>query len=498
MAVPKVCGIETEFGISLRGVEDANPVTTSSLLINAYVARRTGNVRSIKWDFEQESPGADARGFTLDPALAPEIETGLVNVVLTNGARYYVDHAHPDYSTPECADARTLVLYDKAGERTLQLSVEAAQATLPPGRQILIHKNNSDGKGNSYGTHENYLMDRATPFSRIVAYLLPFFVTRQIYTGGGKVGYEHTGHDRQGGGFQLSQRADFFEEEVGLETTLKRPIINTRDEPHADPERFRRLHCIVGDANMCEVANFLKVGATAIVLSMIEDGFLQDDMGLARPVAAIRAISHDPSLERPVERSDGTTATAVEIQWDFYERAAKYLDDQDSDPVRDEVMRRWEATLSGLEDDPLSLHRQLDWDAKLRLLEGYRDRDGLDWSDPKLHLLDLQWHDLRPERGLYYRLAAQGNVERLVDDAAIERAVEQPPGDTRAFFRGTCLQRFSSEIVAANWDSLVFDLGDDPLRRVPMMDPLKGTSAHTGALLDSVETAAELLDALQA
>jgi Pup amidohydrolase len=498
VAVPKVCGIETEFGISLRGVEDPNPVTTSSLLINAYIAQRSGDLSSIKWDFEQESPGQDARGFTLDMALAPETETGLVNVVLTNGARFYVDHAHPEYSTPECADPLALVLYEKAGERTLQLSVAAAQSALPPGRQVLVHKNNSDGKGNSYGTHENYLMDRATPFARIVAYLLPFFVTRQIYAGAGKVGFEHGGHETGQGAFQLSQRSDFFEEEVGLETTLKRPIINTRDEPHADPERFRRLHCIVGDSNMCEVANLLKVGTTSIVLSMIEDGFLHDDLGLARPVAAIRAVSHDPTLRQPIERADGGTVTALEIQWDFFEQAKKYLEDADVDAVTDEVMHRWEATLSALETEPMSLHGQLDWVAKLRLFEGYRERDGLSWKDPKLHLLDLQWHDVRPERGLYYRLEQQGSVERLVTDEAIAHAVVQPPTDTRAFFRGTCLQRFSSDIVAANWDSLVFDLGGDPLRRVPMMDPTKGTQAHTSSLFESVETAAELLDALQA
>jgi proteasome accessory factor A len=498
MAVPKICGIETEFGISLRGVDDPNPVTTSSLLINAYVASITGNLKQVKWDFEQESPGQDARGFALDAALAPDIETGLVNVVLTNGARYYVDHAHPEYSTPECADPMSLVLYEKAGERTLQLSLAAAQATLPPGRQILVHKNNSDGKGNSYGTHENYLVDRAVPFSRIVQYLLPFFATRQVYSGAGKVGYEHGVADPAGYGFQLAQRSDFFEEEVGLETTLKRPIINTRDEPHADPDRFRRLHCIVGDGNMCEVANFLKVGTTAIVLSMIEDGFLQDDMSLHRPVASIRTISHDPTLRRTVQRSDGTSATAVEIQWDFFERAQKYLEDQDPEPVRAEVMRRWEETLSALETDPMRLHRQLDWVAKLRLLEGFRDRDGLDWNDPKMHLLDLQWHDLRPDRGLYYRLVRQDEVERLVDDEAIAAAVTTPPDDTRAWFRGTALKRFGTEIVAANWDSLVFDLGTDPLRRVPMMDPTRGTKAGTEALFDAAETAADLLEALSA
>src|SRR2546426_7378529 len=239
MAIPKVMGIETEYGISGPGTPDFNPVLASSMLINSYA----GTLRRIRWDYEQESPLRDARGFEPVQERQPvEEDLGLANVILPNGARYYVDHAHPEYSTPECADPFTLVVYEKAGERTLQMSVKAAQATLPPGRQILIHKNNSDRKGNSYGTHENYLMDRSTPFSRIVQYLLPFFVTRQVFAGAGKVGFEHGAHEADTG-FQLSQRADFFEEEVGLETTLKRPIINTRDEPHADPERFRRLHC---------------------------------------------------------------------------------------------------------------------------------------------------------------------------------------------------------------------------------------------------------------
>src|SRR5215210_4154568 len=216
MAIRKVCGIETEYGILLRGAGEPNPITASSLLINAYVSRLQ---RKVGWDFEDESPGRDARGFAREGAMAPEIETHLVNVVLTNGARYYVDHAHPEYSTPECLDPMSLVLYEKAGERTLQLSVAAAQATLPPGRQVLVHKNNSDGKGNSYGTHENFLMDRAVPFARIVQYMLPVFVTRQVFAGAGKVGYEHGATGPEGQGFQLSQRADFFEEEVGLETT---------------------------------------------------------------------------------------------------------------------------------------------------------------------------------------------------------------------------------------------------------------------------------------
>ena len=249
MAIAKVCGIETEYGVTLRGAADPNPVLASSMLINGYVEHH-----KVGWDFEDESPGRDARGFAREGAMPPEIETHLVNTVLTNGARYYVDHAHPEYSTPECSDALELVCADKAGERILARSMLAARRLTEPGQEIVVYKNNSDGKGNSYGTHENYLVDRAVPFATLVRNLLPWFVSRQVFTGGGKVGSENGAGSVE---YQISQRADFFEEEVGLETTLKRPIVNTRDEPHADPQKYRRLHVIVGDANLCEVATFL-------------------------------------------------------------------------------------------------------------------------------------------------------------------------------------------------------------------------------------------------
>jgi Pup amidohydrolase len=270
VAIRKVCGIETEYGILLRGTADPNPIAASSILINSYIAKLQGRTG---WDFEDESPGRDARGWSLDGAMPPEVETHLVNTVLTNGARYYVDHAHPEISTPECVDAREVLLFDRASERILVESMEAATRNLPQG-EIVVYKNNSDGKGNSYGCHENYLMDRATPFGRIVAHITPFFVSRQVFCGAGKVGCEFPGVGVADVPFQLSQRADFFEEEVGLETTLKRPIVNTRDEPHADSSKYRRLHVIVGDANLAEVATYLKVGTTAIVLSMIEDDAL--------------------------------------------------------------------------------------------------------------------------------------------------------------------------------------------------------------------------------
>jgi proteasome accessory factor A len=491
VAITKVCGIETEYGIHVDTAGDPSPTTASSLLINAYVAQLD---RKVGWDFEDESPGRDARGFAREGSMPPEVETHLVNAVLTNGARYYVDHAHPEYSTPECSNPLEAVVHDRAGELVLRRSMEAANRLLPAGEEIVIYKNNSDGKGNSYGCHENYLLDRALPFSRIVHELTPHLVSRQIFTGAGKIG-EEVSHGGDTPEFQLSQRADFFEEEVGLETTLKRPIINTRDEPHADPQRYRRLHVIVGDANLAEVATFLKLGTTALVLAMIEDGFLANrDFRLAAPVAAIRSVSRDTTLRTTVELASGGKLSALELQWQLYDLARKYTAERGSealgnDDVARRVLDRWEAVLQGLESDPQSLANQLDWVAKLRLVEAYRERHSLDWGDSRLYALDLQYHDLRPAKSLFARLA----MERLTDDDEVVRAMTEPPVTTRAYFRGRCLQRFSPAIVAANWDSIVFDIGEDALRRVPMMEPLKGTALHVDTLFEGCNTPAELL-----
>ncbi len=493
MAIPKVVGTETEYGISAPGVPDFNPVLSSSLLISTYA----GALRRIRWDYEQESPLRDARGFEPVQVREPaEEDLGLANVILPNGARYYVDHAHPEYSTPECRTPRQLVVHDKAGERVLERSLEELARVLPPGQRLAVYKNNSDGKGNSYGTHENYLVDRRTPFASIVRDLTPFLVSRQVFTGAGKLGTEAPWDERSRALYQLSQRADFFETEVGLETTLKRPIINTRDEPHADPEKYRRLHVIVGDANLCEVATYLKVGTTAIVLKMVEDEYLPD-LTLANPVAALHEVSRDITCRAPVRLADGRRLTAVQLQWEYLERARKYLDQGEAAPEDADVVRRWEAVLAGLEEDPLSLHRELDWVAKYRLLEGYRERDGLAWTDPKLRLIDLQYHDVRRDRGLYHRLAAAGKVERLVTDGEIEDAVMNPPEDTRAYFRGRCIARYPDAITAASWDSIIFDIEAEALQRVPMREPLRGTRAHVQELLDRAPDAASLIRLLQ-
>ena len=501
MAIRKICGIETEYGIVHRGTDDPNPITASSVLINSYLSdlNRSGGsalgVPQVGWDFEFESPGSDARGAAPIGSMPPEIETHLTNAVLTNGARYYVDHAHPELSTPECGDAFSVVTFDRSAEVILERSMLAADALLPDGQSIVVYKNNSDGKGNSYGCHENYLVDRALPFGRIVAEVTPHFITRQIFCGAGKVGSE-IGFSAEEVPFQISQRADFFEEEVGLETTLKRPIINTRDEPHADPQKYRRLHVIIGDANMSEVATFLKVGTTAIVLAMIEDDWINADFRFTSPIGALRSVSTDLSMSAALPLASGGSITALEVQLHLLERAIDWTNHHGFDLVGTqagpEILRRWGETLLAIEAESASLASTVDWIAKYRLIDGYRERHGLAWGDARLHALDLQYHDLRPEKSLARRVG----LETICTKADIEKGTSNPPEDTRAYFRGACLAKFGSDIVSANWDSLVFDTGGDSLRRVAMMEPSRGTAAHVASVIESSQTAAELLDRL--
>ena len=500
MSVRRVMGTETEFGISVQGQSTANPMVASSQVVNAY-ASSTLRARRARWDFEEESPLRDARGFDMsrevaDASQLTDEDLGLANVILTNGARLYVDHAHPEYSTPECTNPRDVVKWDKAGEQVM-LDATHLAARIPGAAPILLYKNNTDNKGASYGAHENYLMRRSTPFGEIVRHLTPFFVSRQVVCGAGRVGI---GQDGRSDGFQISQRADYFEVEVGLETTLKRPIINTRDEPHADPEKYRRLHVIIGDANLAEVSAYLKVGTTALVLAMIEDRFISRDLTVTQPVRSLRAVSHDPSLRHLLEMSDGRTLTAVQLQMEYLDLAKKYVEDRlgaDVDDQTADVLSRWESVLTRLETDPMQCAGELDWVAKLKLLNSYRDRDGLEWDDAKLHLIDLQYADIRPDKGLYHRLVRMGRIERLLTDEEVAASMHSPPVDTRAYFRGRCLEKYADQIAAASWDSVIFDLpGHESLQRVPTIDPLRGSKAHVGELLDRCDTAESLFAAL--
>jgi proteasome accessory factor A len=418
------------------------------------------------------------------------------NVFLRNGARLYLDvGSHPEYATAECDSLIQLVNHDRAGERVLEellIDAEARLAEEGIGGDIYLFKNNTDSAGNSYGCHENFLVARAGEFSRISDVLLPFLVTRQLICGAGKVL-----QTPKAATFCLSQRAEHIWEGVSSATTRSRPIINTRDEPHADADKYRRLHVIIGDANLAEMSTYLKVGTTALVLDLIEAGVDLTDLQLARPVTAVHHISHDPTLRKTVALADGRELTGLALQRIYLERVSKFLDrETDRDPRADDIVAKWAMVLDLLERDPMECANILDWPAKLRLLEGFRNREGLAWSAPRLHLVDLQYSDVRLDKGLYNRLVARGSMERLVTEQQVLDAVTNPPTDTRAYFRGECLRRFGADIAAASWDSVIFDLGGESLIRIPTLEPLRGTKAHVGALLDSVDSAAELVDQL--
>ena len=494
MAIQTVMGSEIEFGIIVKNDPDFDPISSCVLLVNAY---REDPANKILWDYDQENPLADARGFQVEgEKYTPNQQENIArNKTLINGARYYVDHAHPEYSSPEVTNSREVVIHEKAGERIVEMSRREATTMLPSGAQMLIHKNNSDRKGNSYGCHENYLMDRRTSFKQIVEHLLPFFSTRQIFCGAGKVGSENRGHPCD---YQLSQRADFFETEVALDTMVKRPIINTRDEPHADRERYRRLHVIVGDSNMSEYSIYLRHGVTALVLSMIEDGAIERDLVLRDPVRAIKEVSHDPTCKKEVLLDNGKKLSPVQIQNEYLEMALAYAARNKVDAVTLDVLEKWQQVLECLADDPMDASTEVDWVIKKALIENFLERKGLDWDDPQAQMLDLQYHDSRPDKGLYHMLERQGRVERIVSDEEIVRAIHNPPETTRAYFRGECLRRYPDEVFGVNWDSISFGVGDEPIKRVMMAEPLKGSKAHVEELLDASRTAADLVRNLQA
>ncbi len=492
MTRKKIIGTETEYGIARFGASQYDPISTSILLVNSYQPTK---LIKVCWDYDQESPLKDARGFELKERVErPSREDNLVlNKILPNGARLYVDHAHPEFSTPECSNVRDAVVYEKAGEQILELSRARAAALLAPGERLVIYKNNSDKKGNSYGCHENYLMSRKTPFDKIAREVMPFLVTRQVFTGAGKVGAERhipTPH------FQISQRADFFETDVGLDTMAKRPIINTRDEPHADKDKYRRLHVIVGDSNMSEYTIYLKLGVTSLVLQMIEDNFVHEDLTLKSPVKAIRQVSHDISCKKKIDLTRGRRYSAVEVQKAYLEMATEYCGRVGSDPAAADILDKWEYVLRALETDPMQLHREIDWVIKYALIRTYIENRGLPWSHPKASMLDLQYHDTRPEKGLYHLLVRQGKVARLLSDEEIRHAIQHPPEDTRAYFRGECQRRFGERVFGVNWDSISFMLPDGEVKRLSMAEPFKGSAENVGELLQESGSVEELLDRL--
>lgn len=490
MSIRKISGIETEFGIVARGL-DVSPMVASSLLVNAY----SDDGLSLRvWDFLNEAPHLDARGEWDPSAEYPHVESMMANAILTNGARYYVDHAHPEVSTPECATPSETVLYDRAAEMIITRSMERANARLATGTELVAYKNNSDGKGNSYGCHENYLVDRGLPFGRLQKCITAHFVSRQVFCGAGKVGSESRREGEDVPPFQLSQRADFFEEEVGLETTIRRPIVNTRDEPHADPTRFRRLHVIAGDANMSQVATWLKVGTTALVLACIEDNMFPDWLVIADPVTEVRRVSHDVSLRHAIRLVEGRSIKALDMQREIHQAVVTWMERTDDDCIGGEgpaVVAEWSRVLDGLSTDPSTVADTVDWVAKLRIIDGFTERHDLPMTDPRVRAIDLQYHDMRPDRCL----ATRAGLRALVDDSAAVGAMTAPPDSTRAYFRGRCVTAWPDRIVSANWDGIVVDTPGG-LVRIPMMDPTKGTRTHVKSVLDGSASIDDLLTAL--
>ncbi len=409
------------------------------------------------------------------------------NAFLCNGARFYQDTGcHPEYSTPECDRLRDLVIHDKAGERLLETCLPMAEKRLREEGligDIYIFKNNTDSMGNTYGCHENYLMRRDLDFWKITEQLIPFFVTRQIFTGAGKV-LKVSGRTH----FFLSQRAQHIHEKTSSSTTSSRSIINTRDEPHADAEKYRRLHIIVGDSNMSELTTYLKVGTTAVVLSMIEEGFTVKGMELEDPVKAIRDISRDPTLKKRVRLEDGREWTALEIQMTYWERAQAYLAalGSSADETTRDLIEYWGDVLHKLATNPMELAQELDWVIKKNVMESFIARKDCGWDDPRVALMDLQYHDVKRNRGLYYLLERQELVERLATEEEIQRAMTVPPQSTRAKVRGDFIKFAKEKNRSYTVDWTYLKLNGYWEETILCMDPFASSNKRVEELIAGV------------
>ena len=461
----RVFGLETEYGITINGAESLDVVAESIELVRSY----TEHGALMKWDYSLEDPHRDARGFRAAELLQDTDESAYFEIdrnrplsfeeiksdlVLSNGARFYNDHAHPEYATPECTTLREIVAQDKAGERILVECARRRNAKLPEGQELRLYKNNTDFVGHSYGCHDNYLMRRDVPWDRIVSGVLPFLVTRQIFAGAGKLGVESESTPSQPGIYQISQRADFFSVLVSIDTMNRRPIVNTRDEPHADQARYRRFHVIIGDSNMSEWATALKVGTTALVLDLIERGEAPQ-VELAQPIAATKAISRDQSYDWIIELRDGRKISAIDVQR-LYLRAAQNLAGSGGPDFR-WVLDEWESVLNDLERDVSLARDRVDWVVKKSLLSALQEAEGLSWSDPWLQAIDLEYHNIDLELGLHAELVRQGSMRRLASEDEIRLAIFSPPETTRAFFRGRSVARFNQRIASVQWDEVVFE-----------------------------------------
>ncbi|EIE99352.1 Pup--protein ligase [Saccharomonospora glauca] len=408
------------------------------------------------------------------------------NVFLSNGSRLYLDvGSHPEYATAECDDLVQLVTHDKAGERILEdllIDAERRLADEGIGGDIFLFKNNTDSAGNSYGCHENYLVTRAGEFSRVADVLLPFLVTRQLICGAGKVL-----QTPRGAVYCLSQRAEHIWEGVSSATTRSRPIINTRDEPHADAERYRRLHVIVGDSNMAEPTTLLKVGSVDLVLQMIEEGVQFRDFTLDNPIRAIREISHDLTGRRQVRLAGGREASALEIQREYYARAVQHVETHGGTPATHQVIDLWGRALDAVEQQDFSgIDTEIDWAIKHRLVERYRSKHNLVLSDPRIAQLDLAYHDIRRGRGVFDLLQRKGLVRRITDDGEIELAKDTPPQTTRAKLRGDFIAAAQQAGRDFTVDWVHLKLNDQAQRTVLCKDPFRSVDERVERLISSL------------
>lgn len=494
----RVFGIETEYGITVDGVESVDVVAESIELVRSY----TEHGAHMKWDYGLEDPHRDARGFRAAELLQDTDESAYFEIdrdrplsfeeiksdlVLSNGARFYNDHAHPEYSTPECTTLSEIVAHDKAGERIVAECARRRNLKLPPEQQLRLYKNNTDFVGHSYGCHDNYLMRRDVPWNRVVAGMLPFLVTRQIFAGAGKMGIEAESSAGTPGVYQISQRADFFSVLVSIDTMNRRPLVNTRDEPHADATRYRRFHVIIGDANMSEWATALKIGTTALVLELIERGEAPA-LELARPVEAVKSISRDQNYQWIVPLHDGRTISALEIQRLYLEAARKLGNPEDEEGSW--LLTEWENILNDLERDVASTSDRVDWVAKKFLLSALQEGEGLAWSDPWLQSIDLEYHNIDAEAGLHAELLRQGSMRRIATEEQIKAAIFSPPETTRAYTRGRAVAKFNSAIKSIQWDEVVFASGLGS-QRLDLPEP-SAKDARLHRLNEALRNGAEL------
>jgi proteasome accessory factor A len=491
-------GIETEMGITRDEEPDLDVVAESIALVRSVLEPGV----LMRWDYESEDPHADMRGFHVTELLQDTDESNYFeqdsqrqlsqaeiksDFVLGNGARFYNDHAHPEYCTPECSTLDEIVAQDRAGERILMNC--AHQLSVQRGQNVRLYKNNTDFRGHSYGCHENYLLPRSFPWSQLARGIQAFLVTRQIYAGAGKFAIEE--EDRfLSPKFQISQRSDFFSELQSVDTMQRRPIINTRDEPHANPALYRRFHVIIGDANMSPFATRLKVGATALALEVLCRDASRHLPELADPLLALSQISRDVTYRWPLKLLDGKSSNAIEVQRSYLQAVRDVCDL--SIPWKAELVADWQSVLDDLAKNPMLCRNRLDWPAKLAMIREFQSAQGLSAEDPWLQSLDLEYHRLDLAEGLYYGLEQSGAMLGVPDETLVKRAMLEPPQTTRALIRGKCIQKFAAAIESAQWDHVTLKTGEGSVR-ISLLDLFApGDIQGLAALIDQARTPADL------